>query len=63
MPEKMETPEAVLIPVWNGSRQAKYHKTLISIEPREVWGFLGGLVAKTPYSQCRGPRFDPWSGN
>ena len=24
---------------------------------------LGGLVAKTPYSQCRGPRFDPWSGN
>ena len=23
----------------------------------------GGLVAKTPHSQFRGPRFDPWSGN
>ena len=20
-------------------------------------------MAKTPHSQCRGPRFDPWSGN
>ena len=26
-------------------------------------GFLGGLVAKTPHSQCTGPLFDPWSGN
>ena len=25
--------------------------------------FPGGPVAKTPCSQCRGPRFDPWSGN
>ena len=25
--------------------------------------FLGDLVAKTLCSQCRGPRFDPWSGN
>ena len=23
----------------------------------------GGLAAKTLCSQCRGPRFDPWSGN
>ena len=23
----------------------------------------GGPVAKTQRSQCRGPRFDPWSGN
>ena len=23
----------------------------------------GGPVAKTPCSQCRGPGFDPWSGN
>ena len=22
----------------------------------------GGTVTKTPSSQCRGPRFDPWSG-
>ena len=26
-------------------------------------GFPGGPVAKTPCSQCRGPEFDPWSGN
>ena len=25
--------------------------------------FSGGPVGKTPHSQCRGPRFDPWSGN
>ena len=23
--------------------------------------FSGGPVGKTPCSQCRGPRFDPWS--
>ena len=22
-----------------------------------------GPIAKTPHSQCRGPGFDPWSGN
>ena len=25
--------------------------------------FPGGPVAKTPHSQCRGPGFNPWSGN
>ena len=25
--------------------------------------FTGGPVAKTPCSRCRGPGFDPWSGN
>ena len=25
--------------------------------------FPGGPVGKTPSSQCRGPEFDPWSGN
>ena len=25
--------------------------------------FLPGSVAKTPYSQCKGPGFDPLSGN
>ena len=28
-----------------------------------TWDFPGGPVVKTPYSQCRGPGFDPWSGN
>ena len=27
------------------------------------WDFPGGPVVKTLCSQCRGPGFDPWSGN
>ena len=27
------------------------------------WNFPGGPAAKIPRPQCRGPRFDPWSGN
>ena len=27
------------------------------------WDFSGGPVTKTPSSQCRGPGFNPWSGN
>ena len=27
------------------------------------WDFPGGPVSKTLCSQCRGPKFDPWSGN
>ena len=27
------------------------------------WEFPGGPEAMTLHSQCRGPRFDPWSGN
>ena len=30
---------------------------------KKIRDFPGGPVAKTPCSQCRGPRFDPWSGN
>ena len=34
-------------------------KVLRTWEDRD---FPGGLVAKTPRSQCRGPGFDPWYG-
>ena len=27
------------------------------------WALFDGPVAKTLWSQCRGPRFDHWSGN
>ena len=27
------------------------------------WDFPGGPAAKTPYSQCRGLRFNPWLRN
>ena len=32
---------------------------------KKMWyrDFPGGPVGKTQCSQCRGPRFDPWSGN
>ena len=30
---------------------------------KESWDFPGGTVVKTPWSQCRGPGFNPWSGN
>ena len=30
---------------------------------KKIWDFPGGPVAKTPHSQCRGPKFVPWSGN
>ena len=30
---------------------------------REVRDFPGGPVGKTLHSQCRRPKFDPWSGN
>ena len=44
------------------------HIKKISLNNREetrtrVGDFPGGPVAKTPGSQCRGPRFNPWLGN
>ena len=35
-------------------------KLKLKVDARD---FPGGPVAKTPHSQCRGPRFDAWSGN
>ena len=29
----------------------------------QVWDFPGGPVVKALHFQCRGHRFDPWSGN
>ena len=29
----------------------------------EHWDFPGDPVVKTPHFQCRGCRFNPWSGN
>ena len=39
-----------------------YHKATVS-KTVYYWDFPGGPVAKTPCSQCRGPGFNPWSGN
>ena len=37
--------------------------THTSVKITEKRGFPGGPVAETLCSQCRGPRFDPWSGD
>ena len=34
-----------------------------TVEIKMARDFPGGAVGKTPCSQCRGPGFDPWSGN
>ena len=36
---------------------------VLFLSEHSSWDFPGGPVAKTPCSQCRGPGFDPWSGN
>ena len=44
----------------------RYHLTPVRmaiIKKIYKWDFPGGPVATTPRSQCRGPGFDPWSGN
>ena len=36
------------------------NRTTKNIQNLDTWDFPGGPVAKTLYSQCSGPRFDPW---
>jgi len=36
---------------------------IISTQKCKKRDFPGGLMAKIPCSQCRGPVLDPWSGN
>ena len=33
------------------------------LQQATAWDFPDGPVAKPLHYQCRGPRFDPWSGN
>ena len=35
----------------------------ITQSEQETGDFPGGAVDKTPRSRCRGPGFNPWSGN
>ena len=37
-------------------------ETITTVKITSILDFRGGPVAKTPHSQCSGPRFDPWSG-
>ena len=39
------------------------HGNRVVINSANSRDFHSGPVAKTPCSQCRGTRFDPWSGN
>ena len=46
------------LPGWPAEEST--HSIVKSQEERD---FPGGAVDKTPHSQCRGPGFNPWSGN
>ena len=42
------------------------HRTSLAVQQLRLCvlrDFPGGTVDKTPSTQCRGPRFDSWSGN
>ena len=41
----------------------KTEKMNHTLKKEHCWDFPGSPVVKTPSSQCRGHRFDPWSGN
>ena len=47
-------------PFWNGTLCIDFHHLLSRLCGRD---FPGGPVAKALCSWCRGPRFNPWSGN
>ena len=40
-----------------------YYIYFHSLKNRQCGNFPDGPVAKTPCSQCRGPRCEPWLGN
>ena len=50
---------------WVESRGKRRERTTIlgECETHRKWDFPGGPMAKTPHSQCRGPRFNPWLAN
>ena len=39
------------------------HQQCLESKTNSPLGLSWRSVGKTPRSQCRGPRFDPWSGN
>ena len=56
--------------VWHHKRVSCLGKFMMSLENVYIKriikvkrDLLGGPVAKIPCFQCRGPRFNPWSGN
>ena len=52
----------LLVGMQNGV--ATFEKTKGRTYKKKTSGdFPGGPAVKTPCSQCRGPGFDPWSGN
>ena len=53
-----------LIPRSTGTLEQGFKSTTSKdMKRHEHWGFPGGPVAKTPGSQRRGHRLDPWLGN
>ena len=57
-PSALEKPQHWDPPLLRGARD----KADTELQEGLERDFPGGPVAKTLSSQCRGPRFDPWSG-
>ena len=49
--------------VESGGERRERKMILGDCEIHRKWNFPGGPMAKTPRSQCRGPRFNPWLAN
>ena len=47
----------------NDLQQNQKEQGKVKKEKNQLWDFPGGPLAKTPHSQCRGPGFNPQSGN
>ena len=47
---------------WGWGRKEMYMYIILKLNFKE-WDFPGDAVVETLSSQCRGPGFDPWSGN
>ena len=48
---------------WKCPHPARRHTGCCGGGKKRTGDFPGGLVAKISHSQCKGPGFNPWSGN
>lgn len=56
-------PQGVSVAVADGTACPKVKKHLYHKREHRHKDFSGGLTVHTPHSQCKGSRFNPWSGN
>ena len=60
---KVRSPNAISIPQKPSTSEDTKPNQGDDLVRKGAWDLSGGPVTKTLHSQCRGPGFDPWSGN